>query len=229
MNICEKNRWLDMLTQKLIENFGERLLLAVHVGSWARNDAGKNSDIDVNVILNTVTPQDLLKYRDIVSTMPSDELACGFLGGKSEMAIWPKYDLMAFYYGCEVLYGSVSDVIPPISNKDIYDNTMVILSGINHAARHSIIYDKELNKSAKAAKDLFKAAFFVMQGWYLLAHGKYISKRSELLKMDITSEDALVVNRFIKWDTAENDPMETLDLLERWSSQMFKRMEKFCV
>ncbi len=226
MNINEKNVWLDTLTQKLIECFGKRLLLIAHVGSWARDDANINSDIDVNVILDTVTPMDLLKYRQIVSAMPNSELACGFLGSKAEMDIWPKYDLMAFYYGCEVLYGSVSGVIPMVSKTDIFDNVMIVLSGINHEARHSIIYDKDLKEAADAAKGLFKAAFFVIQGWYLLKQGKYIGKRSELLKKEITSEDALVLAKYISWDEAESDPMETLDALERWSSLMFNRMEK---
>ena len=226
MNINEKNMWLDTLTQKLIECFDKRLLLVMHVGSWARDDANINSDIDVNVILDTVTPQDILKYREIVGSMPNSKLACGFLGSKNEMKIWPKYDLMTFYYGCEVLYGSTVDVIPTITKKDIFDNTMVVLSVINHEVRHCIIYDKDLKESAKAAKGLYKAAFFAMQGWYLLEHGKYIGKRSELLKMEITGEDALVLAKFINWNEEDSEPMETLDLLERWSSLMFKRMEK---
>jgi len=229
INIYDRDKWLELLVNKLKRTFDKRLLLVAHVGSWAREDAEKTSDIDVNVILNVVQEDDILAFRRIVSEMPDSELACGFLGGKNEMIAWPKYDLVAFYYGSKVLYGEIENVIPAVTEKDIYDNTMVMLSNINHALRHSIIYDKDLDKSCIEAKGLYKTAFYVLQGWYLLSYKEYVGKRKQMLLKDITGEDTLILNRYIYWDGFDDirkkDPLETLFLLERWSSEMFERMK----
>lgn len=223
-----KDEWLKQLIDKLKRCFSERLLLVAHVGSWARDDAEETSDIDVNVILDTVQAEDVLAYREIVESMPDKQLACGFLGSKKEMENWPKYDLIAFYYGCQVLYGDITDVIPAITKENVYDNTMVMLSNINHAVRHSIIYDADIEKASEIAKDLYKAAFFVIQGWYILSHDEYCGKRKEMLTKDIKGIDALVIRRYLEWDGYKSirgrEPMETLTLLERWSSKMFERM-----
>jgi len=224
----EVQHWLALLVEKLQQGFGERLLLVVHVGSWARHDANAQSDVDLNVVLDKVAPDDIITYRKMIETMPERQMACGFLGGAEEMKLWPKWELPAFYYGCQVLYGNVAEVIGPVSRKDIFDHIMIQVSGINHAVRHAMIYDEDLEEAATSMKGLYKAAFFVIQGWYLLKYGEYVGKRSELLNKSIFPDDLIVLHRFALWHDQEaerrGNPMETLALLEGWSSAMFQRM-----
>lgn len=220
--------WLAELVQRLKSSFDARLLLVVHVGSWARNDANEQSDIDVNVILDKVMPEDISRYRAIISGMPDKQLACGFLGGLNEIKLWPKYDLTAFYYGCKVLHGNVSDMIPPISHRDVFDHAMTMLANMNHVVRHTMIYGDNTAETANAMKGLYKAAFFVIQDWYLLMHGEYIGKRQELAGKAVSDEDKLVLETYERWDEnevlREEKPTERLALFERWSSGMFHRM-----
>jgi hypothetical protein len=159
--------------------------------------------------------------------MPDSHYACGYLGGLDEIRIWPRYDLVAFHYGCRILYGDVNEVVGPISALDIRNNALATLTNINHAGRHSLIYDKDFLQSANAMKDLYKAAFFVIQCWYFLKYGNYISRRKDLLRRHITAEDRQVLKRYENWDAEEQarikNPLETIRLLERWSSQMLYR------
>ena len=226
-NNFELDKWLDLLLDNLKNSFGERLLLVALVGSRARDDSNPQSDVDVNVILDKVSPEDIISYREIVNAMPDSYYACGYLGGLEEIRIWPRYDLVAFHYGCRILHGNVNDVIGPISALDIRNNAMVILSNINHTSRHALIYDKDFLKSANAMKDLYKATFFVIQCWYFLKYGNYVSRRKDLLKRHITAEDRLVLKRYENWDTDEQErtdnPLDTISLLERWSSRMLIR------
>ncbi|MDD4924693.1 MAG: nucleotidyltransferase domain-containing protein [Dehalococcoidales bacterium] len=223
----ELDKWLKTLLDNLKTSFGERLLLVVLVGSRARDDSNPQSDVDVNVILDKVMPEDIILYRDIINSMPNGHYACGYLGGLKEISIWPRYDLVAFHYGCRILHGNVNDVIGPITALDIRDNAMVILSNINHTSRHSLIYDKDFLQSANAMKDLYKATFFVIQCWYFLKYGNYVSRRRELLRRHITAEDRLVLKHYENWDADEqartDNPLDTIKLLERWSSQMLFR------
>jgi hypothetical protein len=223
----ELDKWLETLLDNLKKGFGERLLLVALVGSRARDDSTPQSDIDINVILDAVTPEDIILYRDIISNMPDGHYACGYLGGLEEISIWPRYDLVAFHYGCRILYGNVNDVIGPITALDIRNNALATLTNINHLSRHSLIYDKDFIQSANDMKDLYKAAFFVIQCWYFLKYGNYISRRKDLIRRHITAEDRLVLKRYDNWDAGEQEriknPLDTIRLLERWSSQMLYR------
>lgn len=56
-------QWLTEIVRELLNHFGSRLLIVVHVGSWARNDANEQSDIDINVVLDKVMPEDITAIR----------------------------------------------------------------------------------------------------------------------------------------------------------------------
>lgn len=220
--------WLSELLIKLKTTFGPRLLLVVHVGSWARDDANDQSDIDVNVILDQVGPDDLISYRKIVSGMPHPQMACGFLGGLAEIKIWPRYELTAFYYGTRVLYGNLAEVVGPVTPEDLWENALVMLSNINHAVRHAIIYDAITEETAAAMKGLYKAAFFVIRAWYLLTAGEYVAKRKTMISKAVTPEDMFVLEHLENWDEHQpfrrECPLETLARLETWSTKMFERL-----
>ena len=225
---AELEQWLEELVNNLKSRFGERLLLAVLVGSRARDDAGEQSDIDVNVILDRVTPDDISGYRRIIESMPYSKMACGYLGGSDEIKVWPRHDLTAFYYGSRVLYGDIKEVIGDVSREDIKNNAIIMLSAINHIARHAMIYDDDLAQSTCGMKDAYKTTFFIIQYWYLLKYGSYVQKRKELVEKDITADDRLVLKYYQNWDNNEQErkanPAATLALLERWSSAMFGRL-----
>ncbi|OGO89532.1 MAG: hypothetical protein A2Y17_02305 [Clostridiales bacterium GWF2_38_85] len=175
-------------------------------------------------------PEDIVVYRKIVDGMLDKQLACGFLDGLNEIKLWSRYDLIGFYYGCKVLYGNVAEVIGEISRKDIYDNAMITGSGINHAIRHALIYNEINTDTADAMKGLYKAAFYIIQVWYLLKYGVYIAKRDEMIEKTDCAEDKLILNKYKHWNEnkqkTEENPVQTLELLERWSSGMFDRLDE---
>lgn len=226
-NNFELDKWLDTLLESLENTFGDRLLLVALVGSRARDDSNAESDVDINVILDKVTSDDITLYRDIINNMPDKYCACGYLGSLDEIRIWPRYDLVSFHYGSRILYGNANDVIGPISALDIRNNAMATLTYINHTSRHSLIYDKDFLQSANAMKELYKSTFFVIQDWYFLKYGNFVARRKELLKRHITAQDRLVLKRYENWEADEKsrteNPLDTIKLLERWSSQMLYR------
>ena len=88
---------LDKYLADLILNcrmaFGERLLymglqgswLRGVQGSWLRGEAHENSDIDIMVILDGFSVQDMDTYRGILKGIGFYEKSCGFICGKDEM------------------------------------------------------------------------------------------------------------------------------------------------
>ena len=96
--------------------FAERLLYIGLQGSYSRGEADEKSDIDVMVVLDTLSVSDLDRYRSIVEQTGEAARSCGFLCGREELSKWnpceilssPPYDrgLVRKPFGARaVLYG----------------------------------------------------------------------------------------------------------------------------
>ena len=220
---------IELITEKLKENFNDRLKLIVLVGSQAREDANKESDVDLNVILDNVSTEDILLYKSIINETDTENHACGYLGSLSEIKIWPRYDLIAFFLGSKVLYGNIKEIVPEVNNQDIKENVLNTLSLINHSVRHSIIYD-DTEIAAEMSYDLYKSAFFVLQYMYYLRTGDYIPKREDL-KTKLSESDTVIIEMYDNWNLLKNElknnSMDILNVIERWSTEKLKEIGEF--
>ena len=79
-----------------------------------------------------------------------------------------------------------------------------------------------MENAADSSYELYKAAFYVMQFDYYLKTKNYVAKRSELKKI-LGGKEAAILDMYEKWDALRNDrhncPEDTLNLLERWSTE----------
>ncbi len=89
LNIQE---WIEQFQKEILLNFKERICFIGLQGSYARGEATENSDIDVVVIFDTLTVDDLKQYDQIISQMSYREKICGFLSGRDEIICWEKSD-----------------------------------------------------------------------------------------------------------------------------------------
>ena len=103
--------WLDTTIEKLQEKFSQNLLFVGLQGSYNRGEATDSSDIDLIVILENLTFEDLKRYRLIIDSLPHKEKACGFISGKNELQKWSKADMFQFYYDTKSLYVKLEDII----------------------------------------------------------------------------------------------------------------------
>ena len=67
--------WMNGFTEKLVNEFGARLLFLGLQGSYGRGEANEDSDIDVVTVLDRVELADLDAYRAAVREMPEGEKA----------------------------------------------------------------------------------------------------------------------------------------------------------
>ena len=105
--MIEINTWLNTFLQALQDTFGERLWLVGLQGSYGRGEATESSDIDLVVILDALTLEDIRQYNALLDTMSDREKICGFLSGKSELLNWEASDLFQFYYDTTSLKGTL--------------------------------------------------------------------------------------------------------------------------
>ena len=132
--------WMVELTDKLKAYFKNRLLFVGLQGSHQREEAHQDSDIDAVVILDTLSIDDLIAYRKILLTMPENDKACGFIGGKQELMNWPKHELFQFEQDTRSYHGILDELLPNTEHKDVIDSVKISASGLYHSCCHAAVH-----------------------------------------------------------------------------------------
>lgn len=90
------DRWLDKYIEAVDAAFGARIVFIGLQGSYARGEANEGSDIDVVLILNSLTLDDLTLYKNAIAGLEERTKICGFVSGTEELKAWDKADLFQF-------------------------------------------------------------------------------------------------------------------------------------
>lgn len=212
--------WMKYFLKALDETFKQRVWFVGIQGSYARGEATENSDIDMVVILDELTINDLQIYDRMLDTLSYRELICGFLSGKGELMNWNAADLFQFYYDTKPIKGSLDDLLVLIDDTALNRAIKTGVCNIYHGCVHNMLYDK----SEDILKGLYKAASFVVQAIYFKQTGHYIRQQSELLEI-VLSEERIIVDTFL---TIKNggviDFKEMSNILFTWSQKWLINM-----
>nr|QIM10527.1 hypothetical protein PlAlph_4190 [uncultured Alphaproteobacteria bacterium] len=218
----EITAWLSGISSKIQLTFADRVLFIGYHGSYCRHEATESSDVDMVVILDKVTLNDLKEYQAIVASMPYSEKACGFIAGREELEAWPKADMFQLVFETKSIFGNLQNLFTPLSKEDVAMAVKIGSGNIYHAACHSFLYDKDLKSSLTV---LYKMAFFVLQAKYYQQSGQYIPTQKELLLL-LDGKDREIleycINRksFMQYEATEiNSLYEKLIL---WSADSLK-------
>ena len=171
--------WLDTTIEKLQEKFSQNLLFVGLQGSYNRGEATGSSDIDLIVILENLTFEDLKRYRLIIDSLPHKEKACGFISGKNELQKWSKADMFQFYYDTKSLYGKLEDIIQPPSLDEIKQSIKISSENLYHATVHSFVHS---NNYVEDLQNLYKMTFFILQAKYFVQTNNYIPTKKQLVE-----------------------------------------------
>lgn len=178
MNI-DIEKWTEHFLNILEETFGSRVWFAGLQGSRGRGEATETSDIDMVVILDRLTPEDISAYNRMIDTMPDRKLICGFLSGRDELMKWEPSDLIQFYYDTRPLKGSLDELLERIDSGAAERAVRTGACNIYHMCVHNMLYDRQ----EEILCGLYKSAVFVIQTDYFRKTGKYVKYRKELLEL----------------------------------------------
>lgn len=213
--IVSLTAWLDEFAQKMTAAFGPQLLYLGIQGSYARGEAGPGSDIDLVVILEQAGLEQLEAYRTLLDTMPHQELACGFLCGRAELAAWPAYDLLQLQLDSKPILGCLEDLLPPLPRHALTEAIAIGASTLYHGACHSFLYAPE---NLDLLRELYKSAFFLLRLVHFARGNSYIAAgHNLLLKLNGADKEILALSLRRKEFTCE----EAKDLYTKlidWSS-----------
>ena len=209
------NVWMNDFIQKLDNIFADRVWFVGLQGSYGRGEATESSDINVVVILDELSAEDIHTYQDILDTLPHRELICGFLSGKEEILNWEPSDLFQFYHDTTAIKGSLDCLLPLINNAAIDRAIKMGAGNIYHGCVHNMLHEK----SEEILKGLYKAASFVVQAIVYKQTGNYFKHQNQLLQVALPDEQT-IIETFLKYKNGEAvDFCEASRILFEWSKK----------
>ena len=109
--MIEIKKWTEQFLAALEETFGGRIWFFGLQGSYGRGEATEDSDIDLVVILDELSPADIQAYSRMLERFAERPFLCGFLAGKEELLSWDAADLFQFYYDTQPIKGSLEQLL----------------------------------------------------------------------------------------------------------------------
>lgn len=210
--------WMEHFIELLKKTFGERIYFVGLQGSYGRGEATESSDIDVVVILDKMTADDIKIYRDMIDSIPNRELICGFLSGKDELMNWEPSDLFQFYYDTTPIVGTLDELLTKIDNAAVDRAIKIGACNIYHGCVHNMLH----KKSDDIVHGLYKSASFVIQAIVFKNTGKYIKHQSDLLKV-VNNEEKEILNDFIALKNGAMVEIDTMsERLFNWVRKLIK-------
>ncbi len=212
------NTWIDLFVDALEYTFAERVLFVGLQGSYGRGEATEKSDIDVVVILDELTCEDIKKYNRMLDTLPNRELICGFISGRDDIGNWEKSDLFQFYHDTVSIKGSLDELIPTIDSVDVERAIKIGACNIFHGCVHNMLHEK----SEDILRGLYKSAYFVIQANCFKLSGEYVRSAKELLEAVEPYDKGMINNFLILKNGGEIDFEIMSDQLFEWSKKTMK-------
>ena len=211
---------MNNFLKELNSAFQNRVWFVGLQGSYGRGEATDTSDIDVVVILDELSADDIKAYSDMLDTLPHRELVCGFLSGKDEIIHWEPSDLFQFYHDTTPIKGSLDDLLPLIDHVAIDRAIKIGAGNIYHGCVHNMLHEK----SEEMLKGLYKAASFVVQAIVFKQTGNYIKHQNQLLQV-ASVEEQMITETFLKYKNGEAvDFNEASQILFEWSKKWIKNL-----
>ena len=184
--------WMNEFLQKLDLEFEKRVWFVGLQGSYGRGEATDASDIDVVVILDQLSAQDVQVYNAMLDGLSHRKLICGFLSGRDELMNWEPSDLFQFYYDTTAIKGSLDELLTVVDETAVNRAIKIGACNIYHGCVHNILHEK----SEDILKGLYKSASFVVQAITFRQTGRYIKHQIEL--RDVVSTDEMgIVDTFL--------------------------------
>ena len=221
-NLFDPDAYLKQLISECSAVFGERLLYAGLQGSYLRGEANENSDIDVMIILEDFSVQDMDRYREILKTIGNYEKSCGFICGRDEMKRWNPLEVCQLLHTTKDLHGSLADYLPEASRQDEINYVKFSLGNLYHELCHRYIHaDREAN--VRKFRGTCKWLFFLIQNMYYLESGLFVRTKAELREL-VSEEDRAVLMMAELPDDYDFD--SAFSSVFSWCRDAFLRMGK---
>ena len=207
--------YIDELTDILADAFGERLVYIGLQGSYLRNEATENSDIDIMAVIDDISVEDLDTYRQALVSIGNFDKSCGFICGRADLSHWNPLELCHLLNTTKDYYGELKNLVPAYTMEDERNYVKFSLNNLYHEICHRYIHaDREHNISRLPVT--CKSVFYIVQHLYYLRTGNFVPTKRELLEC-VQDEDKAVLELSISLRNDDGyDFDRAFSLLFRW-------------
>ena len=212
--------YLEKLILRCKDSFGERLIYVGLQGSWLRGEATEYSDIDVMIVLDGFSVEDMKTYRVILKEIGWYEKSCGFICGKEELTNWNPLEALQLKYTTKDLLGKLETLLPSATIQDEINYVKISLGNFYHEICHRYIHAGE-EKSRDKLRASCKQLYFIIQNLHYLESGHFIMKKSDL-KAAVTAEDCEML--CIQELPDDYDFDKTYEAVITWCQKAFLRL-----
>lgn len=217
----ELNEYLRELISECRSAFGGRLMYVGLQGSYLRGEAKEDSDIDVMVILDDFSVNDMDEYRGILQKIGYFEKSCGFICGRDEMSRWNPLEICQLKNTTKDLYGTLSEYLPDAARQDEINYVKFSLGNLYHELCHRYIHtDRE--KNAAKFRVTCKGLFYLIQNIHYLESGEFVTTKSGLKGM-VSEDDHRALTLTELPDGYDFD--KAFSFLFAWCQDAFRRLD----
>jgi predicted nucleotidyltransferase len=221
--MVEIESYLQQFTAALKKCFGRRLVYVGLQGSYRRGEATDKSDVDVMVVLDELSIEDLAAYKNLLATIPCDAPSCGFICGKSELANWNPCEIGQLVHETKDYFSKLETLVPASSDYDLRVYLKILAGNLFHELCHRYIHSSPEENKAKLGNS-YKQAFYLLQNLYFLRSGEYLNSKQELLDR-LDGEERHVLQTAIELKTnPEYDFNQAYQLLFTWCQRVLQSM-----
>ena len=185
--------YIPTLIASLQERFGNSLLYLGLQGSYLRGEAHPGSDLDIMVVLETLTVSDLDDYRNVIESMDHYDRSCGFICSRADFAAWNPLEICHLIHSTRDYFGTLSDFVPAYTRQDLQNFVKMSVNNLYHELCHRYIH-ATAEKNVAALPGTYKSVFFILQGLHYLNTDVFPSTKAELLPL-LTGLDREVLER----------------------------------
>lgn len=224
------DEYLNELVFLMKAAFGDRLLYVGLQGSYLRNEATQDSDIDIMVIINSLSVHDLDLYKEIISQMECYEKSCGFICGIDEFSKWNPLELCHILHSTKDYYGILSSLLPEYREEDIINFVKLSIGNMYHEMCHRYLHADRI-KNIRKLPMTYKNVFFILQNIYYLKTGTFCLTKKELLRM-LDESDKEIMDIYLQINSSESYNFEqAFEKLFLWCQKALTKCENikcFC-
>lgn len=217
--------YTEKLLKHLKDRFGERLVYLGLQGSYLRNEAHENSDIDIMAVIDGITVEDLKRYRETLVDVGDYEKSCGFLCGRDELAAWNPLEACHLVHTTKDLYGTLSEYLPEYTVEDEKNFIKVSVGNLYHELCHRYLYASR-EKNVARLPAACKQVFYILQNLCFLETGVFHNSKAELLcYLEGQDREVFVLSQQLQEATEfEFDFDAALSLLLTWCRDTLGRL-----
>ena len=206
------NDYISSLIKLMKNEYEDRLLYVGLQGSYLRGEATEDSDIDIMVVIDGMSVEDLKKYREIISTLVDYEKSCGFICGGEELLNWNPLEICHLLHTTKDYYGTLKNLVPEYTEIDLRNFVKMSLGNLYHEVCHRYIHAPK-EKNVADLPFTYRSVFFILQNLHYLNSGKFAATKKELCEA-LSGNDRLVLETSISLNNgAEFDFDEVFYLL----------------